>query len=109
MSEYNEEFIENLFWGDEYEEVTTKEISDQSRWSTFYYQVFKKKADGTFWAASWSRGSTEYQDNGVESFELHEVVPEEVKQIVYVPKKQPEASSPPPAPSIPPLDPANKE
>lgn len=88
MSEYDEEFIENLFWGDGtvYEPVTTAEITDKSRWNTFYSQVFKKVEDGTFWEAFWTRGSTEYQDNGVEDFDFYEVVPQEITTTIYVAK-----------------------
>ena len=75
--------IEELFYGDTYEEVTSQDITGTSRWSTFYEQVFKKRSDGTFWEATWSRGSTEYQDNGFEEFELHEVVPVEKTVIAY--------------------------
>ena len=78
-----EEEIEDIFWGDEYEEVTKPDITGTSRWSTFYEQVFKKKSDGTFWEASWSRGSTEMQDEGIEGFEFHEVVPVEKTFTVY--------------------------
>lgn len=72
----NEE-AEEFFYGDLYEEVTTAQIIDTSRWNTFYEQIFKRKSDNTFWQCNWHRGSTEYQDNGIENFEFVEVVPYE--------------------------------
>lgn len=77
---------EDFFCGDlseEYEKVTTIFIEEQSRSSTYYSQVFKKKSDGTFWQAFWGRGSTEYQDNGIEDFDLFQVVPMEKTITVY--------------------------
>lgn len=78
---------EEITEGDDYEEVTSQTIIDRSRWSTFYEQVFKKISDGTYWELSWSRGSTEYQDDGPEDVSICEVVPQEVTVISYVRKK----------------------
>ena len=68
---------EYLFESDDFNSVTDEEITGQSRWSTFYYQVFKYK-DGTFWGATWNRGSTEQQDNGIEDLKVFQVEPEQV-------------------------------
>lgn len=66
-----------------YEEVTSSEITGDSRWSKFYEQVFKDTRDGTFWEISWSRGATEYQDNGVEDVSVQQVWPHQVTTTVY--------------------------
>lgn len=73
---------EDVFWGENFEEVTAEQIEDQSRWSTFYCQILKYK-DGTFWRASWSRGSTEMQDEGVEDLQLVQVEPVQVTVTEY--------------------------
>jgi hypothetical protein len=67
-----------------YEAETSEEITDQSRWSTFYEQVFKDTRDGTFWEISWSRGSTEQQDFGVEDVSVQQVWPRVVTRTIYV-------------------------
>lgn len=69
-----------------FEEVTTAEITGDSRWSKFYEQVFKDTRDGTFWEITWSRGATEYQDNGIEDVEVAQVWPVEVTVTRYVRK-----------------------
>lgn len=79
----NEDQIEELFYGTTYEEVTPSKPYQQSRWSTFYEQIFKKLEDGTFWRATWSRGSTEMQDNGIEDITIYEVVPVQKTVTVY--------------------------
>lgn len=60
---YEEE--EDFFDDEDFTEVTIKEIYDQRRWATCYSQVFKYK-DGTFWKASWKRGSTECQETDLQ-------------------------------------------
>lgn len=90
----NQELAEAIIkWDDHeevefFEEVTKEEFSDQSRWSTFYYQVWKDTRDGTFWSIVWSRGSTEYQDNGPEDVIFEQVEPKEVTRIEYVAVKK---------------------
>lgn len=81
------ELFEEITEGYDYEEATRENIVSQSRWRTSFKQVFKKTADGTFWELSWSRGSTEVQDEGPEDVEIHEVEPKEVATIQYVRKK----------------------
>lgn len=81
-----DELYEEVVYGDEYEKVTGKTVTDTSRWHTFYEQVFKKISDNTFWELSWRQGSTEYQNEGPEDVELVEVVPTEVTVIKYIRK-----------------------
>jgi hypothetical protein len=64
-------------------EITTADITGDSRWSKFYEQVFKDTRDETFWEISWSRGATEYQDNGVEDVSVQQVWPHLVTTTVY--------------------------
>jgi hypothetical protein len=63
LSIYEDE--EDFFDDEDFTEVTREKIEDQRRWSTMFSQVFKYK-DGTFWEASWERGSTEYQETDLE-------------------------------------------
>lgn len=81
------ELFEEVLYGEDYEEVTSEQVTDTSRWHTMYEQVFKKTSDGTFWEMSWSRGSTEYQDDGPEDVEIYEVEPKEVTVVQYFRKK----------------------
>ena len=75
--------VEEVFWNkDEFTEVTKEEIYEKTRWSVHYSQILKYK-DGTLWQATWSRGATEYQDEGSEDLELLQVVPKEVLTTVY--------------------------
>ncbi|UFS66953.1 hypothetical protein LO749_20895 [Paracoccus denitrificans] len=64
-------------------EVTPEESYMRSRWSTFFRQVVEHVPSGTFWEISWSRGSTEYQDNGIEDMSFRQVWPREVKVVQY--------------------------
>ncbi len=66
-----------------YEEVTSAEITGDSRWAKFYEQVFKDNRDGTYWEIQWSRGATEYQDQGVEDVEVRQVWPKVVQRTIY--------------------------
>ncbi|TCR92600.1 hypothetical protein [Rhizobium sp. BK376] len=70
--------------GDHYENVQPAEITGDSRWSKFYEAVYRDKRDGTFWEISWSRGATEYQDQGVEDVAIQQVWPREVTRTIYV-------------------------
>ena len=74
--------LEEVFEGDDFIPITREEVTGTSRWSTFYEQILGYK-DGGFWRASWSRGSTEYQDEGVEDLELVQVEPYEVTVTKY--------------------------
>jgi hypothetical protein len=72
-----------IVWDDhkDWEEVKgTKEIVDQSRWSTFLTAIFHHKSTDKYYRASWSRGSTEGQeespyenDTEAEFTEVHKV------------------------------------
>lgn len=66
-----------------YEVVTTENITGSSRWSKFYEQIFKDTRTGDFWGISWSRGATEYQDQGVEDVVVRQVWPKTVSRVVY--------------------------
>lgn len=68
---------------EDYTNATESEIVDKGRWNTFYQQVFEKKEDGTFWEISWSRGSTEYQDDGPEDIRFRRVFPRYKTITVY--------------------------
>jgi len=103
----NDDEIEELFYGDTYEEVTSAAPYDRSRWMTYYGQVFKKKSDGTFWEANWARGSTEMQDNGFENLDLYEVVPKEITTTIYE-RKDPVVALAGYAPALPPETPTDK-
>lgn len=70
-----------------YEEITSAEITGDSRWSKFYEQVWKDTRDGTFWEISWSRGATEYQDEGAENVEVRQVWPQVVQRVIYTTEK----------------------
>ncbi|QOV06107.1 hypothetical protein CPT_Pasto_033 [Rhizobium phage Pasto] len=70
-----------------YEAVTAENITGDSRWSKFYEQVFKDTRTGDFWEISWSRGATEYQDQGVEDVEVRQVWPKVVQRTIYSPVK----------------------
>jgi len=83
-----EQYIsEELSDYDDYKEVTSPEITDQRRWSTYFAQVLEHKPTSTFWEISWSRGSTEMQDNGTEDVDVCEVEPYQVTETKYRSKK----------------------
>lgn len=53
--------MEDVLWGEDFEEVEKERIIDQDRWHTYFSQILKYK-DGTYWRANWRAGSTEYQE-----------------------------------------------
>lgn len=70
-----------------------KEISDEiighSRWSVIHEFIFQEVATGKFYRIEYSRGATEYQDEGAwqyedDEIECEEVVPVEKTVTVYV-------------------------
>jgi len=69
---------------DNYEEVTVAKITGQSRWTTYYSQIYRNKIDNTFWMISWGRGSTEIQDGGPEDISVYQVEPREKTIVEYV-------------------------
>lgn len=77
-------FLEEVMWGEDWEEVTEEKMVDQSRWNTYYSQVFKRKEDGTFWEFCWSQGSTEYQECDLD-LTCEQVEPVEITKVEYVP------------------------
>ena len=68
---------------DHFEEIGKKTITGQSRWSTYYKQIYKDNRDGTFWSLNWGRGSTEQQYDGPENIQFWQVVPVEKTIVVY--------------------------
>ena len=78
---------------DHFKEVTAKRIVDQSRWSTYYAQVYRDERDGSFWELHWGRGSTEQQDDGPEDVTFMRVMPVEKVVVDYVPYKEGEDAS----------------
>lgn len=71
-----------------FEKAAEKTIDEQSRWSTFFSQVYKDTRDETFWEIYWSRGSTEYQDEDIkDNLGVTQVYPKEVTTTVYSPER----------------------
>jgi hypothetical protein len=70
-----EDPVEEVFYGEDFQKVGEEEICDKDRWRTYYSQVLRLTSDDSFWRADWSRGSTEYQDEGVEGLTLVRVAP----------------------------------
>lgn len=70
-----EDPVEEVFYGEDFQKIGGEEICGQSRWYISYSQVLQLKSDDTFWRADWSRGATEYQDEGVEDLTLVKVEP----------------------------------
>lgn len=68
---------------DGYDIILDSDITYQSRWSTYFKSIFHDKATNCYWQITWSRGSTEQQDNGVEDLEIEEVVPVQVITTTY--------------------------
>lgn len=85
--ELTDDEIEELLYGDSFEGHTYEEVSEErvgdSRWMDFF-QTTLRRDDGTFWQLSYSRGKTEYQDNGLEDAEFYQVWPREVTTVTYV-------------------------
>lgn len=84
MAELTQDDLRDIQWNDheDYESVTKEEITDQSRWATYFEQVFKHIPSGKFYKIIWSRGSTEYQDVDPE-YMIWEVKPVEKTITVY--------------------------
>lgn len=70
-----------------YENVVSAKIVEKSRWSVFYSAVYQHKETDTYWKLDWTRGATEYQDEGIEDIEFQEVVPVPVTVIKYIAKE----------------------
>jgi hypothetical protein len=68
--QFKKQSLEELWSeGDESDGLVCVDIveGDSSRWSRFYELIFS--FDGKLWEASYQRGLTEYQDNGMEWFD----------------------------------------
>lgn len=83
--EFGEDSLSSIIWGDDenFEAVTDEEMEEGGRWNNYFSCVFKYIPNGKFYDISWSRGATEYQDEGPEDFSICEVVPKEVVKTVY--------------------------
>jgi broad specificity polyphosphatase/5'/3'-nucleotidase SurE len=64
----------------DWEQASSRTIVDQSRWETFYDQVFKNKTDNKFYQFDWSEGSTEEQDTQAYEYQT-EYEPVEVEEV----------------------------
>lgn len=72
---------------EEFVAVTEPQHNGKSRWEDHYQQVFRHNIEGTYWSVFWSRGATEYQDEGPQDVQFCQVYPEVVTVIKYVTKK----------------------
>ena len=79
------EDMKELIWGclDGYQDVVKPEISEQSRWHTFWFKIIQQTETGNFYDLSWARGSTESQDEGPENVTIMQVYPHEVTTTIY--------------------------
>lgn len=67
-------------------ELISKEITDTSRWSIFYENIYKRISDGKFFKTNYSEGATECQDESPYEYDdavFEEVFPVEKTVIVY--------------------------
>lgn len=67
-------------------ELISKEITDTSRWSIFYENIYKRISDGKFFKTNYSEGATEHQDESPYEYDdavFEEVFPVEKTVIVY--------------------------
>lgn len=79
--EFTEEFLIDVIFEDNPEtELLRDEIYDQRRWDTSYDVVFS--FENKFYNFQYSRGSTEYQDNGPEIFDTNCTEVEEKEVLV---------------------------
>lgn len=78
---------EEVIWEDhpDFTAVTDENMEDGGRWHNSYDRVFEHK-DGDFYDVSWTRGATEYQDEGVDNIRVVQVFPKEITVTVYVTK-----------------------
>ncbi len=90
MENLTEDQLKEIVWEDDpdYESVTGETIIDQSRWSTYFENVFLRLSDKTLWRFYWSRGSTESQDEGPEGISYAQVYEKTVMRIEYSTAKQ---------------------
>lgn len=93
--EFTREFMQALVWGDYDEDgrelkMISDDIVDTDRWSTIHEIIFT--VDGKFYSSSYSRGSTEMQDESPYEYDgavikCMEVMPIEKTVTVYVRKE----------------------
>lgn len=70
---------------DEYAVAEDEIITGNGRWHIHYEMVVQHKVTLEYFKIMYSRGSTEYQDNGVENVYAIKVKPEERTTIAWVP------------------------
>jgi hypothetical protein len=76
IQEENEDFVA----------ITDEEMSEGGRWNNSYDQTFEQKSTGKFFNISWTRGATEYQDEGPENLRMMEVFKQQVLVTQYLAK-----------------------
>lgn len=59
----------------DFADVTGDTLYDRSRWSVCYERVVHHTETDTYWLLTWSRGATEYQDEGIEDVSYCKVKP----------------------------------
>lgn len=64
-------------------EVISEEIVGTSRWSLYYFVVFRDLKTDKIYGIDYSRGATEYQDQGPEFYE-DPIKPYPVKEVMKV-------------------------
>lgn len=69
---------------DYYEEILD-EMVDKDRWNITYHTIYRDTRDNTFWEISFTRGATEYQDEGPENISFCQVERVEVTKYEYKP------------------------
>lgn len=64
---FDEQELALLVYGDmEGFVVVRSEITDTTRWSVLHTTIVREEASGKLYQINWSKGATEYQDNGPE-------------------------------------------
>lgn len=87
-TEWTMEEWEDIQWNsEEWKDMTGEVIEGQSRWMTFYSQVFKNLKTGHYYKLEWESGSTEQQDMSFdECWRVgYPVWPQEKVVVEYVP------------------------
>jgi hypothetical protein len=80
-----DEFINNNYEtvAEFFERQGKRTITSQGRWDTHYREIYRDTRDNKFYEFTYSIGSTEYQNNGIENLCFFEVEPVEVTTIEY--------------------------
>lgn len=67
---------------DDWVVVYDNKIVDTTRWDMIVEGVWKNTKSGSYWKIFWTRGLTEYQDNGPEMISFKQVM-KKTKEIEY--------------------------